>query len=149
MTCEFAFGARWLSILSLPGITIAFLFVLFCVLRTWLGNWQFGGPQYIGRQKCRLHSMCSWGPTGDSALRRTVPSHSLFWLSLGLTLDLGRVVSYISFSGTTLASKCCLMLSGIFTVCPSWKPDKIFVRCFFCLFLFFFFFLVAVWSEVV
>lgn len=36
---------HWLSIFSLSGTANTLLFVLFCVLRAWLGNCQFGGPQ--------------------------------------------------------------------------------------------------------
>lgn len=38
-------GSHLLLILSLPGTTISFLFVLFCVLRTWPGNSQVGPPK--------------------------------------------------------------------------------------------------------
>lgn len=77
-----------------------------CVLRTWLAflpadTWElfvlvYGGsstirPQNMAGQKCGFHPICSL-PTVASFFGNC-PSTSFFWLSLGVTLDLGRVVA--------------------------------------------------------
>lgn len=49
LCCPLFSKSCWLSILSFPGIANAFFFVSFCVLKTWLGNCQVGGPQNMAR----------------------------------------------------------------------------------------------------
>ena len=63
----FQIQTHWLLILSLPGIAIAFLLILFHVLRVRLGFLPAWDMQAIG---------------------------SFFWLSLVVTLDLGNVVTF-------------------------------------------------------
>lgn len=62
-------GTHWLLIFFLPGTTTD-LFALFCVLRTWLGNYQLKGPQIRARQKCALHSIYIRGPPDCCQLSR-------------------------------------------------------------------------------
>lgn len=49
MTHGFVLDIHMLLILSLPGITTAFLFVPFCVLRTWHDNHQVGDPKNMAQ----------------------------------------------------------------------------------------------------
>lgn len=99
MTHKFAFGQPSVfnpfSNLSLPRTATVFLFALFCVLRTCLGNHQVGGPQNMAGQKCGPHSICGQGLTALSS-RRNCVSFSFLWLSLGMALDLRRTVSCAS-----------------------------------------------------
>ena len=94
-------GTHWLLILSLPGIAIAFLcpenWLAFLPADTWgLFVLVYGGsstirPQNMVGQKCGLHPICSLPAV--ASFSRNCPSTSFFWLSLGVTLYLGRVVA--------------------------------------------------------
>lgn len=68
---KFVLAGKNIGYPSFPGTAVAFL-LAFCVLRTWLGNHQVGGPQNMagelygctpfaaryGWTECRLHSIC-------------------------------------------------------------------------------------------
>lgn len=69
----------------------------------------------IARQKCGLHSICCWGPTGCCQLSGKL-SRSFFWLALGVALDLRTVVAFAPSWGTPLASMGSFSTDGIFTV---------------------------------
>lgn len=70
--------------------------VSFCVLTAWLGNCQVGVP------KIKLDRYMNCTPFTASVLLTIASSQgnclslSFFWLSLGMTLDLRRVVSFAS-----------------------------------------------------
>lgn len=57
---------------------------------------------------------------------------SLFWLSLGVALDLGRVVSFVPSLGTPLGYNRFFSNARSIYYVPQLKPDKIFERI--CLF---------------
>lgn len=67
MSLPFQIQTHWLLTLSVPEIAIAFLLLLFCVPKAWLGFLPAWDMQAVG---------------------------SFFWLSLGVTLDLGKVVTF-------------------------------------------------------
>lgn len=132
------FQTQWLLILSLPGTTIAFLYVSFCVLTPWLGHRQVRDPQNMARQKSGLNFICIWGPTIFSS-QGNCRSLSLFKLSLGVALDRGRVICFhplwkcLGSMGVFNTARNIYRLSGL-------KPDKIrYLKGFFK---------VALWSEV-
>lgn len=65
-----------------------------------------------------------------------------FWLFLGVTLDLGRVVSFVPSLWMPLASMGLFNIARNIYCLSQLKLDKIFER------LFFLFFKEALWSEV-
>lgn len=75
-------GTPWLVIFSFPGITIAFRFVLFCVLRSWLGFPPVVHELHCGQCPTEC-CQCSWKL-----------AKSFLWLSLGVVLRLERVSSF-------------------------------------------------------
>lgn len=129
-------GTHWLSILSLLGTAAAFSFVSFCVLRTWLGTCQVWAP------KIWLFRNAACTPFAPVVLLAVASSQenclSLFWLSLRVPLDLGRVISVAPFLRTPLKSKGLFnMVRSIYSL-SQLKPDKTFKRIVFN---------VALWSE--
>lgn len=87
---------RWFLILSLPGTVTAFWFVFFCVVRE-LGL-AFGLP-----------GTCS----------------SFLWLSLGVTLDLGKVITFTASLRMPLGSmEFFVRLPEIFTMHSGWNLTR-------------------------
>ena len=94
---------------------------LICVLSTWLaflsawGMQVFGscicmqlsckceGPKNMARQKCRFNYISSQHPINCCQFFRDL-SLSSFWLSLGVDLDIGRIVSSASSLGMPVSS---------------------------------------------
>lgn len=122
-----------MQILSFPGTAITIL-SHFVSWTTWLGNCQVGDP------KIKLDRYMNCTPFTARVLLTIASSQgnclslSFFWLSLGMTLDLRRVVSFASTLRKPLVSMGLLNIARIIH-CLSWlKPGKISKRNF-CLFV--------------
>lgn len=97
----FQIQTHWLLTLYLPGTAVTFLSVLFSVLRAWLGNCQVGDPKH-GWAEMGIELHLWLGSIGSPQGNCLSPSS--FWLSLGVALDLGRVVPFVPSLGTPLVS---------------------------------------------
>lgn len=120
VACVF-FRMYSLAVNSFWGKAIAFLFVLSCALRTFLGKLQTGDPQNIAVQKYRFHSTCTYGPTNYWQLSRKLSF--FFKIYLEVALGLGGLVCFAPSLGMPLAlfnnARYIYSLSQL-------KPDKIF-----------------------
>ena len=80
---------------------------------------QVGGP------KIWPDKNVSWTPWVAKVLPTVASSPgyclslSFFWLSLGVALDLGRIVRFAPFLGPLFCAWSHSILPGMFTVCPS------------------------------
>ena len=94
-----------------------------------LATIRLGDPKNMTRKKCKLDSICCWGPTFASSQGNCL-SPSSFWLYLGVVLDLGKIISFAPSLGAPLGS--ILLFNTVRnTYCLSWlKPGKIFERIF-------------------
>lgn len=115
MFLSFQFQTHWLLIFSLPGTAIIILFVLFCVLSTWLLNCQFGVLKTGRTERCVVSHL--WL---DMARQEWVTLHlhlgtylccvsrklskSFFGLLLGVALYFGKVVSFAPSLGEPFSS---------------------------------------------
>ena len=117
----------------------------------WQGKKKIGYQSFPSLGQLLLSCLSHFvsGSTNCCQLSRGL-SQSFFWFSLGVTLGLGRAVFFAPFGGNLLLDplgvfsctfSCCSLLPGIFTVCPRWNGQYIQKD-------FFFFFWVALWSEV-
>lgn len=127
-------GTHRLWILPLLGTAAAFLFVSFCVLRTWLGTCQ-AWAQNTAMQKSRLLSVC---PTGGCQL-----SGKFVFLSFGYLWEwlwiLGGSYSLHTFWGCPLYGRVVQYNTVRSIYCLSQlRPVEIFKRIVFS---------VALWSE--
>lgn len=75
------------------------LVCLICVLRTWLGNHQIGGPKTMARQKCGLHSICIQGLTDYCQLSVELFEPFLLLVTFGGTFESWEISIFCTLFG--------------------------------------------------
>lgn len=151
MFLSFQFQTHWLLIVSLPGAAVIILFVLFCVLSTWLLSCQFGVLKTGWTERCVVSYL--WL---DMARQEWVTLHlhlgtylcqvsgklskSFFGLFLRVALCFGKVVSFAPSLGEPFSSMrsfntvkniyCLFKLETIELVFVSLRVYLIYIVCF-------------------
>ena len=130
-------------VVSLSGTpSYCLLVCLEFVLRTWLGFLSTWGTQVVGSCVCRqLHRQVGgskiWLDRNMGCTSFVVESHwllsalresfmSFSWLSLGVALDIGRIVSFASCLGMPPLSMGSFSVAGNVYYLYELKPDKVF-----------------------